>query len=69
MVDVVIYEFKYSKTRNITPEELLINTYAEKVYESEHVITSTKWLHVILDAKYKKLDLNNVVKNQCQHLT
>ena len=32
-----------------------MNTYAEKVHESEQVLISTKLLRVILDAKYKKV--------------
>ena len=34
-----------------------MNAYAEEIHESEHVRTSTKQLHVILDAKYEKADL------------
>ena len=41
-----------SKYREITPAASFTNSYAEEVYESEHVRTSTKCLHVILDAKY-----------------
>ena len=37
--------------------------------ELEQVCTSTKLLHVILDAKYEEEDLNKVKENQCQHLT
>ena len=35
----------------------------------EQVCTYTKLLHVILDDKYEKEDLNKVIKNLCQHLT
>ena len=31
--------------------------------------TATKRLCVLLDAKYKKPDLQKVMENQCQHLT
>ena len=46
-----------------------MNAYAEELNEPEQVPTSNKLLHVILDAKYEKEDLNKVVENQCQHLT
>ena len=45
------------------------NDYTEEVYESEHVRTATKQLHVILYEKYEKLDLHKVMETQCQHLT
>ena len=41
----------------------------EKINTSKEVCTFTKLLDVILDAKYKKSDLNKVMKNLCQHLT
>ena len=46
-----------------------MNEYIEKVYESEYVRTSTEILRTILDAKYKGLDVNRVMKNQLQYLT
>ena len=46
-----------------------MNAYADEVYESKQVFTSTKRLLVILDEKYENADLNKVMKNQCQHLT
>ena len=46
-----------------------MNAYAEEIRESEKVRNSTKWLRVILDYKYKKSDLNEVMKNQVQNLT
>ena len=39
------------------------------MYESEHVRTAKKRLRVILDAKYEKSYLHQVMENQCQHLT
>ena len=68
MVDLGTYEFKYLNTRKITPEESFTNVYAKELYESEHVRTSTKLLHVILDAKYEKADLNKVMETQCQQM-
>ena len=51
MVDLGKYEFKYSNTGNITPEEQFTNDYLEEIHESEQVHTFTKQLHVILDDK------------------
>ena len=68
MVDLGMYEFKDLNTGKITPEELFTNTYVGEVYDSEHVSTTTEWLHVILYAKYKKSDLQKVMKTQCQNL-
>ena len=61
MLDLVIYEFNYLNTGEITPEELFTNAYAEEIYESKHVRTTTKQLRVILDAKYEKANLNKVM--------
>ena len=51
MVNIGSYEFEDFNTGNITPEELFMDAYAEKIYDQ--VRTSTKQLRVILDAKYK----------------
>ena len=69
MVDLGKYIFKDLNTGKITPEEFFTNVYAEEVYESEHVRTATKRLHVILDAKYEKSYLHKVMENRCQYLT
>ena len=42
-----------------------MSVYTEEVNELEQVRTSTKWLRVILDDKYEKVDLNKVMENQC----
>ena len=68
MVDPGMYELTDLGTRNITPEESLINAQTYEVCESEQVRTSTKQLRVILDTKYEKAYLNKVMKTQCQHL-
>ena len=47
---------------------MFTNAYVEEVYESDHVRTATKRLHVILDAKYEKVGLHKVMENHCQHL-
>ena len=69
MVDLGTYEVKQLNKGKITPEELFTNAYAEEINELEQVLTSTKKLRAILDAKYKKADLNKVMKNQFQNLT
>ena len=38
------------------------------MHESEKVCTSTKRLRVVLDPKFVKADVNQVMKNQLQHL-
>ena len=58
IVDLGTYEFKEVEMGDITPKELFMNAYTEKVHESEQVHTSTKQLLVILDDKYDKADLN-----------
>ena len=69
MVDLGTYIFKYLNTEKITPDESFTNAYVKEFYESEHIRTATKLLRVLLDAKYKKADLNNVMETQCRHLT
>ena len=69
MLNLGTYGFKYLETGKITPKELFMNAFAGEVYESEDIRTSTKQLRVILDAKYEKEDLNNIMVNQCQHPT
>ena len=48
---------------------MFTNSYAEEIYESEHVCTADEQLRIILDAKYEKVDLNKAMENQCQNLT
>ena len=69
MVDLGTYGFFKNNTGEITPEELLTNAYSDEVYKSEHFCTTTNRLHVILYAKYQKVDLHNVMEIQCHHLT
>ena len=64
MVDLSTYAFKILNTGEITPEEQFTNDYVEEAHESEHVLTSTKKLRVILDAKYEKADLHKVIETQ-----
>ena len=51
MVDLGTYIFENLNTEKITPKELFTDAYVEKVYELEHVHTTTKQLGVILYAK------------------
>ena len=69
MVGLGTYEFKYYKTGKTTPEESFMNAYAEELYESEQVRTSTKQLIVILVATYENTGLNKVTEEKFQHLT
>ena len=55
MVDLGTDEFNNLNTKKITPEYIFTNAYTEEIHESEQVHTSTKRLHVILDAKYEKV--------------
>ena len=53
MVDLSTYEFKKLNTGEITPEYYFTNTRVEKLFELENVCNSTKWLCIILFAKYE----------------
>ena len=68
MINLVTYESKDLNTGKITPEKLFESSYIEEIHESEQVRTYTNLLRVILDAKYKKSDLNRVTENQRQNL-
>ena len=52
MVDLGTYVFKDLSAGKFTPEKLFTNSYVKELYESEHVRTVTKQLHVILDSGY-----------------
>ena len=69
MVDLGTYIFTGLNTGKISPEGSFTNAYFVEVYESEHVCNSTKVLRVILDAKYEKAYLHQVMKSQVQQLT
>ena len=61
-----------SKDLNIgesTPKESFTNAYVTEIYESEHLLSATKRLRVILDDKYESSNLHKVMETQCQHLT
>ena len=63
------YECKYLSTGEITHEESFTDAYVKEVFESEHVRTAKKLLHVMLNAKYEKSDLHKVMETQFHHLT
>ena len=46
-----------------------MNTYVGEFFRSENMYSSTKIICAIIDAKYEKSGLNNVMKEQCQHIT
>ena len=69
MVDVSNYSFKYITDKTVKPEESFVNSYVEECLESESAINSTCRMCRMLDANYKKADLNKVMTEQCQHLT
>ena len=69
MVDLGTYKLKKLITGKITPEESFTIDYAEEVYESEHLCTAIKRFHLILDTKYERADLHEVMENKFQHLT
>ena len=68
MENLGTYIFEDLNIRKIIPEEIFTNVYVKEVYESEHVRTATKLLHVILNSKYEKSDLHNLLENKCQHV-
>ena len=68
MVDLSTHVFKDLNIGKITHKYSFNNDYVKEIYDPEHVHTTTKWLGVILDVKYEKADLQNVVETQCQHL-
>ena len=69
IVDLGTYIFKDLNTSKSTPEEFFTGDYVKEVYKSENLLTATKKLHIILDAKYEKENLHKVMETQCQHLT
>ena len=68
MVDVSSYEFNIITDKTVKPEESFIVLYVNECLESESGISATRRMHRIIDAKYKKSDLNKVMTEQCQHL-
>ena len=56
------YDFKTLNIDNITPEESFTNSYTEEWFKLKNIHNSNKWLRIILDSKYKKANLNKVIK-------
>ena len=69
MVDVSNCDFTYLTDKTVKSEESFINSYFNECLESDITISSMRRICGILDAKYKKEDLNKVTAKQCQHLT
>ena len=70
VVEVINYNFKYIIYITVKLEEYFINLYVDEDFESDNTIKSTRRMRRILDVKYKKADLNEVMTKQCQkHLT
>ena len=68
MVDVSTHDFKPLRDNKVKKEEYYINTYVNKCLKYDGTISSKCRIHRILEAKYKKVDLNKVMDEQCQHL-
>ena len=68
MVDVHNYGFNILTAKTVKPEESIINTYVNECFESEGEISATRRMRRILDARYKEVDLNNIMTEQCQNL-
>ena len=54
--------------KNVKPEESFINAYVSEWFGYESVISAARIMRKILDDKYEKSDLNNVITEQWQHL-
>ena len=50
-------------------EESFLNAYVNECHELEPVRTATNLLHTIIDANYKKEDLNKTINEHFQQLT
>ena len=60
-VDVSNYNFTYITGKTVKLEESFINSYVNECFKSNSAIISTSRMRRILDAKYKKSDLNKVM--------
>ena len=68
MVDVINYNFTFTKDKTVKLEESFINTYVDKIFESDSAIISMHQMRRIIYAKYEKFNLNKVMTEKCQHL-
>ena len=68
MVNVNKYNFNIITSKTVKPEESFINMYVSECFESKSAIRAECRMRRILEAKYKKVELNKVMTEQCQHL-
>ena len=70
MVDLSNYGFKSLAYKTVKLEEYFVNSYFDEYFEYVNATSSTCSMCRILDAKYEKADLNEVITKQHQrHLT
>ena len=68
MVGVSNYDFKSITDKTVKTEESFVNSYVNKCFESDNAIESTRRMRRILDAKYEKAYLNEVMTKTFQKL-
>ena len=61
MLDVSKQDFKTLTENKVKPEEPFTNAYVDESLEFEGTISSTHRIRRVLDAKYEKSDLNQVM--------
>ena len=69
IVEVSDYDFKFITDKTVKLEESFVNLYVDGCIKSDRTISSTRIMRRIIDAKYKKSDLNKVMNEQYQHIT
>ena len=70
MVYISNYEFKSITDKTVKPEESFVNSYVGECFGSDNAISPTHRMRRILDVKYEKAELNEVMTKQYQkHLT
>ena len=69
MADVRNYEYALLTDKIVNPEESFLNFYVNECFGSENTIKPTQQIRRILDAKYKKEDINKVMTKKYQHLS
>ena len=68
--DVSNDDFEYLTDKIVKPEEFFVNPYVDECFESDNAKSSTRRMCGILDMKYERADLNEVMTKQCQkHVT
>ena len=61
MVYINDYNFKYSLDKIIKPEKSFIHLYVDKLFKSKITSSLTQEMYRILDAEYRKADMNKVM--------